>query len=117
MHTPEGLKTFEVTDYGLREFDVKGKTVDDVTVEEHVAVLLAAQKYVDSAVSKTCNVSDSTTYQEFKDIYYNAWKGGAKGCTTFRASGKRFGILNKIEEEPVDAACYVDETTWSKTCE
>jgi ribonucleoside-diphosphate reductase alpha chain len=117
MHTPEGLKTFEVTDYGLREFDVKGKTVDDVTVEEHVAVLLAAQKYIDSAVSKTCNVSDFTTYQEFKDIYYNAWKGGAKGCTTFRASGKRFGILNKIEEEPVDAACYVDETTGSKTCE
>ena len=55
-------------------------------------VLLVAQEYIDSACSKTCNVGDHVKFEEFKKLYYDAWKGGAKGCTTFRASGKRFGV-------------------------
>jgi ribonucleoside-diphosphate reductase alpha chain len=39
-------------------------------------VLALAAKYVDSAVSKTCNVGDDVTYDEFKDMYLNAWKLG-----------------------------------------
>ena len=53
-------------------------------------------KYVDSACSKTINVGDDVGWEEFKEIYVRAWRGGSSGCTTFRASGKRYGILNAI---------------------
>ena len=43
-----------------------------------------------------------------------AWKGGAKGLTTFRASGKRFGILVKPDEEQKSEACYIDPETGNK---
>tara|TARA_R110000803_G_scaffold60838_4_gene120374 strand:+ start:802 stop:2496 length:1695 start_codon:yes stop_codon:yes gene_type:complete len=100
----DGAVIAEVQDYGYSVLGVKGKETEFVTPAEHLAVLLTAQKYVDSAVSKTCNVGDDTTWDEFKNIYYDAWKGGAKGITTFRAAGKRFGILNK---SPDTVACSI----------
>lgn len=107
----------ELVDYGLAEFGVRGVTADELTVEEHVDVLVAAQRYVDSAISKTCNVGDSVDFTRFKEVYMRAWKGGAKGCTTFRASGKRFGILRKAKDADLPEACYIDESTGKKTCE
>ena len=77
---------------------------------------MTSQKYVDSACSKTCNIGDDVSFDEFKDLYYVAWKGGAKGLTTFRASGKRFGILVKPEEEK-NEACYIDPETGTKSCD
>ena len=57
------------------------------------------------------------TYEEFKELYYNAWKQGCKGITTFRASGKRYGILNEVKDEPKAEACYIDPATGQKECE
>lgn len=109
-----GFSTIErVTDYGMRELGVKGRTADEISVQDHVNVLIHAQKFVDSAVSKTCNVGDSVTYTEFKDVYMSAWKGGAKGATTFRSAGKREGILKVVEA----ASCTVDLQTGERSCE
>jgi hypothetical protein len=48
----------------------------------------------------------------------DAWKGKCKGVTTFRAAGKRYGILNVIKpEEDEGEACYYDPNTGKKTCE
>jgi len=106
-----------VTDYGFREFGVRGRTADECTPDEHLGVLLAAQKWVDSACSKTLNVGDDVTWEDFKEIYIKAWKGGAKGCTTFRAAGQRYGVLNKSEpNEEGEAACFIDLTTGQKEC-
>lgn len=115
INTPAGQIEEEVTDYGLREFGVRGKTADQCSVDDHVNVLLNASEFVDSAVSKTCNVGADVTYEEFKDIYWKAFKGGAKGCTTFRAAGSRMGILKTDEDEA--AACYYDPETGQKTCD
>lgn len=110
-------RVVELKDYGLHKFNVRGRTVDELAVEEHVDVLCAAQKYVDSAISKTCNVSDSVNFEEFKEIYMRAYAGGAKGCTTYRAAGKRYGILNKKDEtDPEILACYIDPVTHERTC-
>ena len=107
-----------VQDYGVREFGVRGRTADECTVQEHLDVLVEASKWVDSAVSKTLNVGDHVSWTEFKDIYMQAWKKGTKGCTTFRAAGKRYGILNVIKpEEDQGAACYYDPSTGKKTCD
>lgn len=111
-----GEKVERVYDYGYSELGIKGKTADECTVEEHLKVLTTASRWSDSAVSKTLNVGDKVTWDEFKDIYMTAWKEGAKGCTTFRAAGKRYGILNKVEVEE-GAACYYDLETGKKTCE
>ncbi len=107
-----------VTDYGYRELGVKGKTADQCTVQEHLDVLITATKWVDSAVSKTLNVGDDVTWESFQNIYIDAWKGGCKGATTFRAAGKRYGILNVVEEEEeAGAACYYDPETGKKQCD
>ena len=111
-----GAKIETVTDYGYRVLGVAGKTANGCTLDEHLSVLLTATKWVDSAVSKTINVGDDISWEEFKAIYYKAWKGGAKGCTTFRAAGERYGILNAKESEGGDA-CYIDTATGKKTCD
>lgn len=132
IQTFDGPKTETVEDYGKRVFGNNPRSANKVSVQEHVKVLCAASKYVDSACSKTCNVGDDVTWEEFKDVYMQAYDGGASGCTTFRAAGKRYGILNadyaedvaepEIVEETVDigeggAACYFDPNTGLRTCE
>jgi ribonucleoside-diphosphate reductase alpha chain len=74
---------------------------------------------VDSAISKTYNVGDGVSYDEFKSLYFDAWKAGCKGITTVRAAGKRYGILNEVktEEKPATEACYIDANTGPKSCE
>lgn len=123
----EGPRVEEVTDYGLGVLGVKGRTADEVTPAQHVAVLTAVQKNVDSAVSKTCNVGKDVSWEEFKQIYLDAYNGGAKGCTTFRAAGKRMGILVAKPEEPVPdlatndgvegRSCRIDATTGRRECD
>ena len=117
IQTEQGPRVERVEDYAYRVWGVNGKTSDECSANDHVRVLLTAQKWVDSAVSKTCNVGDDVTWEQFKDIYMDAWLGGAKGCTTFRAAGKRMGILTKVEadnDEP--QACFIDERG-NRTCE
>lgn len=135
--TKRTIQTFDgpteeiVEDYGYREFGVKGKTADQLSVFDHVRVLNVASRYVDSACSKTCNVGDDVTWEQFKQVYMDAYEGGSSGCTTFRASGKRFGILNAassendVEEKPAEkdnfieegGACYFDPSTGLRKCE
>ena len=115
IQTEDGPITEEVTDYAYREMGVVGKTADECTLQEHLAVLVVASKYVDSAVSKTMNVGEDVSWDEFKSIYVQAWKKGCKGCTTFRAAGERYGILNKKDGEAGDA-CYIDTKTGKKEC-
>jgi ribonucleoside-diphosphate reductase alpha chain len=130
IQTFEGPKVERVEDYAYSK-GIKGKTANETTVQEHLKVLLLAQEYIDSACSKTCNVGDDVTYDEFKQVYVDAWKGGAKGCTTFRLSGKRYGIFNEtveeekaipseatemVEEEGTVQACFFDPITGQKEC-
>lgn len=117
IQTYEGPRVERVDDYGVRVFGVRGKTADQCSVDDHLNVLLVAAKWMDSAVSKTCNVGDNVSFEDFKDVYWKAWKGGAKGCTTFRAAGKRSGILVAAPEEGQGAACFIDPDTGKKTCE
>ncbi len=117
IQTYDGPRVERVDDYGVRVFGVRGKTADQCSVTEHVDTLIAVTEWIDSAVSKTCNVGDNVTFEEFKDVYERAWKGGCKGATTFRAAGKRMGILNAAPQEGEGAACYIDKETGKKTCE
>lgn len=69
---------------------------DDITPKAHVDVQAAAQKWVDSSISKTANVPTDYPYEDFKDIYRYAHQQGLKGCTTFRFNPAAFqGVLVK----------------------
>jgi ribonucleoside-diphosphate reductase alpha chain len=130
IQTADGPMYEKVEDYAFREWGVECITADQISVQDHVNMLTSAQKWVDSACSKTCNVGDEVTWDEFKNVYMQAWQGGAKGCTTFRASGKRFGILNSSASEDVieakeendetvveGGACYIDPETGMRSCD
>jgi ribonucleoside-diphosphate reductase alpha chain len=69
---------------------------DDISPMQHVDMQAAAQKWVDSSISKTANVPTDYPYEDFKDIYVHAYKKGLKGCTTFRFNPAAFqGVLVK----------------------
>ena len=71
-------------------------TADDITPTQHVDIQAAAQKWVDSSISKTANVPTDYPFEAFKDIYRYAWHQGLKGCTTFRFNPAAFqGVLVK----------------------
>ena len=81
-------------------------TADDVSPSEHVAIQGAAQRWVDSSISKTANVPSDYPYERFKDIYIEAWKSGLKGCTTFRFNPTAFqGVL--VKEKDLKNTFYV----------
>lgn len=126
----DGAKQYRLEDYGYANFGIRGKTVDQCSIGDHLRVLVTAAKYVDSAVSKTCNVPKDIPYDTFKNIYIAAWQNGAKGCTTYRVGGKKEAILSSAKtEEPVtgdseaeleltaDFSCAIDPVTGKRECE
>ena len=81
-------------------------TAEDITPREHVDIQAAAQKWIDSSISKTANVPTDYRYDDFKDIYLYAHEQGLKGCTTFRFNPEAFqGVL--VKEEDLKNTTYV----------
>ena len=131
IQTFDGERVERVEDFAYGRGS-SGRTADELTIDEHLGVLSLASHYVDSAVSKTCNVGSEVSFDEFKKVYQQAWSDGCKGITTFRAAGKRFGILSTVESEETEAsetksaseedgetatACFIDPTTGLRSCE
>ncbi|MFZ1829292.1 MAG: adenosylcobalamin-dependent ribonucleoside-diphosphate reductase [Candidatus Competibacteraceae bacterium] len=74
-------------------------SADGVTPKQHVDIQAAAQRWVDSSISKTANVPTDFPYEDFKDIYLYAYEKGLKGCTTFRFNPAAFqGVLVKEQD-------------------
>jgi ribonucleoside-diphosphate reductase alpha chain len=72
---------------------------DDILPKAHVDIQAAAQKWIDSSISKTANVPTDFAYEDFKDIYTYAYQQGLKGCTTFRFNPEAFqGVLVKEKD-------------------
>ena len=81
-------------------------TAESIGPREHVDIQAAAQKWVDSSISKTANVPTDFNYEEFKDIYLYAHERGLKGCTTFRFNPEAFqGVL--VKEDDLKNTTYV----------
>ena len=67
--------------------------------DDHLAVQAAAQKYIDSSISKTINVPASISFEAFKDVYVRAYELGCKGCTTYRPNDVTGSVL-AVSEPP-----------------
>ena len=80
-------------------------TADDIKPSAHVDIQAAAQKWIDSSISKTANVPTDFPYEDFKDIYLYAYDQGLKGCTTFRFNPEAFqGVL--VKEKDLENTTY-----------
>ena len=80
-------------------------SADDVTPKQHVDIQAAAQKWIDSSISKTANIPTDYPYEDFKGIYMYAYEQGLKGCTTFRFNPEVFqGVL--VKEKDLENTTY-----------
>jgi ribonucleoside-diphosphate reductase alpha chain len=80
-------------------------TAEDISPREHVDIQAAAQKWIDSSISKTANVPTDYPYEDFKNIYMYAYEEGLKGCTTFRFNPEAFqGVL--VKEKDLESTTY-----------
>ena len=80
-------------------------SAEEVSPKQHVDIQAAAQKWIDSSISKTANVPTDFPYEDFKDIYLYAYDNDLKGCTTFRFNPEAFqGVL--VKEKDLENTTY-----------
>lgn len=91
-------------------------SAQNIEIEAHVDIQAAAQKWVDSSISKTINVPTDYPFDKFKNIYSYAYKKGLKGCTTFRFNPEAFqGVL--VTADDLRSTVYVFKTTDGESVE
>ncbi len=105
----------EVVDYAVRLWREKfgDKPLPDHFVNaqtlpplDHVRMQAAAQKWVDSSISKTINCPEDISFDAFKEVYMAAWDQGCKGCTTYRpndVTGSVLTVSETTEKTPGEA--------------
>jgi len=99
----------EVVDYAVQMWREKFGDVDlpdhfvnaqTLAPADHVRMQAAAQKWVDSSISKTINCPEDIDFEAFKDVYMQAWDTGCKGCTTYRPNAVTGSVLSVSEDTP-----------------
>lgn len=112
---PDGTRrTEEVSDHAYRLFRAKfgaDRPLPDYFVDaqtlspaEHVVMQAAAQRHVDSSISKTINCPEDLPFDAFKDVYRQAYELGCKGCTTYRPNAVTGSVLTVKKEEAKPSA-------------
>ncbi len=110
---PDGTQREEtVSDYAVEAFRARfGEetalpdyfvSAQTLAPEDHLAVQAAAQKYIDSSISKTINVPAAISFEAFKDVYAKAYELGCKGCTTYRPNAVTAAVLAAPETAAPD---------------
>ncbi len=126
---PDGKTTFDTVDHALEFYGVECQTALETTGEQHIDVLCGAQKWIDSSVSKTCNVKGMVggagpgiPFSNFVELYKRAYDGGAKGATLFNENGKLTGVRHAAEDDRLPevqtgTACRFDPETGQRSCD
>lgn len=99
----------EVSDYAyrlyLRKFGEDAELPDyfvnaqNLGPHDHLVMQAAVQKYIDSSISKTINCPENIAFEEFKDVYMQAFDLGCKGCTTYRPNDITGAVLETQEQK------------------
>ena len=74
-------------------------SAQNLTPADHVKMQAAAQKWVDSSISKTINCPEGISFDDFKEVYIQAYDTGCKGCTTYRPNEVTGSVLSAASEE------------------
>jgi ribonucleoside-diphosphate reductase alpha chain len=81
-------------DAALPDYFVNAQTLAPL---DHVRMQAAAQKWIDSSISKTINCPEDISFEDFKEVYMAAWDQGCKGCTTYRPNDVTGSVLSVSE--------------------
>ena len=81
-------------DAPLPDYFVNAQTLPPM---DHVRMQAAAQKWVDSSISKTINCPEDISFEDFQQVYMAAWDQGCKGCTTYRPNAVTGSVLTVSE--------------------
>jgi len=114
--------------HGDRPYPDSFVTAQTLTPEDHVRMQAVAQQHVDSSISKTVNLPEDISFEDFKSVYRYAYNTGCKGCTTYRPNEITGSVLSSNDEKPMvkeeeleDGACTIryDENTGQiiRSCE
>jgi ribonucleoside-diphosphate reductase alpha chain len=114
MLMPDGSRREEdVADYAFRLYHrIRGEgaplppyfvDAQSLSPGDHVVMQAAAQKYVDSSISKTINVPADFPFEQFKDVYLRAYELGCKGCTTYRPNAVTGAVLEVKKDTKAEA--------------
>ena len=120
----------EVVDYAVAMFRrmFPGEALPDYFASaqelgpmDHVRVQAAAQRHVDSSISKTVNCPEDISFEDFCEVYWAAWEAGCKGCTTYRPNDITGSVLEVSDGQGDEAAqdggaCMFDPETGERTC-
>ena len=97
-------KEYTVEDHAYRVYRAMGGDVEalpdafvsalEISAIDHMLMVAAVAPYVDAAISKTVNVPEDYPYEDFKDLYMEAWKRGLKGITTYRPNNILGAVLS-----------------------
>ncbi|MDG1457776.1 MAG: adenosylcobalamin-dependent ribonucleoside-diphosphate reductase [Pseudoprimorskyibacter sp.] len=93
----------------LPEYFVNAQTLPPL---DHVRMQSAAQKWVDSSISKTINCPEDISFDAFKDVYLAAYEGGCKGCTTYRpndVTGSVLAVSETSDKTPSEAPAMTND--------
>ncbi len=93
-------------DAALPDYFVNAQTLPPL---DHVKMQAAAQKWIDSSISKTINCPEDISFDDFAEVYMAAWDTGCKGCTTYRPNAVTGSVLTVSDSKPV--ATTTPETT------
>ena len=115
------MKTYAVEDHAWRLYRHLGGDVDglpssfvtamDISALDHMRMVAAVAPFVDSAISKTVNVPEDYPYEDFKDLYFEAWKSGLKGITTYRPNTVLGSVLSIDNPTPTAQQPYDLDTS------
>ena len=113
---PDGTKKdYTVEDHAFRVYRSMGHDVNnlpdafvsalEISAIDHMLMVADVAPYVDAAISKTVNVAEDYPYEDFKDLYMEAWHKGLKGITTYRPNNILGSVLSvpAANTEPVTA--------------
>ena len=106
---PDGsMKTYDVEDHAWRLYRHLGGDMEklpdafvtamNISALDHMRMVAAVAPYVDSAISKTVNVPEDYPYEQFRNLYLEAWKAGLKGITTYRPNKVLGSVLSVAPE-------------------
>lgn len=112
-------KIYEVADHAWRLYRAMGGDVNNlppqfvtalsISVSAHVGVMKAIQPFIDTSLSKTVNIPVDYPFEDFQNLYMEAWEAGLKGLATYRPNAILGSVLfEKEEPEPVEVAAEVE---------
>lgn len=111
---PDGsLKEYAVEDHAWRLYrHLKGAdepltpafvTALEMSAQAHETMVAAVAPYIDTAISKTVNVPADYPYEDFQNLYLEAWKSGLKGLATYRPNAVLGSVLSVTPAAPTEA--------------